>query len=121
MRQRIRDNRFLNPVQKELETSLKAAVGAEVAITAKGGVAPPPPLLCNIVLHEPDLFVMRLKRIVDGGQRRAVNLESKELWRQSALALIDRTPVHIARVTSRGGGPPKAPPPPPASMQHSAA
>nr|YP_010977812.1 reverse transcriptase [Calypogeia muelleriana]UYI31014.1 reverse transcriptase [Calypogeia muelleriana]UYI31056.1 reverse transcriptase [Calypogeia muelleriana] len=110
MRRRIRDNRFLNPVQKELETSLKAAVGAEVAITAKGGVGPPP-LLCNIVLHEPDLFVMRLKRIVDGGQRRAVNLESKELWRQSALALIDRTPVHIARVTSRGGTAEGTPPP----------
>nr|YP_009676025.1 reverse transcriptase [Solenostoma sphaerocarpum]QDE12842.1 reverse transcriptase [Solenostoma sphaerocarpum] len=100
MRRKIRDNRFLNLVQKELETSLKA-VGAEVAITAKGGGVAP--LLCNIVLHELDLFVMRLKRIVDRGRRWAVNLESKELWRQSALALIDRTPVHIARVTSRGG------------------
>nr|QIA60469.1 hypothetical protein [Trichocolea tomentella] len=98
MRRRIRDNRFLNLVQKELETSLKAG-GAEGATKAKGGGVGP--LLCNIVLHELDLFVMRLKRIVDRGRRWAVNLESKELWRQSATALIDRTPAHRARATSR--------------------
>nr|QIA60305.1 hypothetical protein [Herbertus dicranus] len=107
MRRRIRDTRFLDLVQKELETSLKAG-GAEGATKAKGGVAP---LLCNIVLHELDLFVMRLKRIVDRGRRWAVNLESKDLWRQSAAALIDRTPAHRARVTSPGGAT-EGPPPP---------
>nr|YP_009675941.1 reverse transcriptase [Ptilidium ciliare]QDE12717.1 reverse transcriptase [Ptilidium ciliare] len=96
MRRRIRDNRFLNLVQKELETSLKAAEGT----TKAKGVGP---LLCNIVLHELDLFVMRPKRIVDRGRRGAVNLESKELWRQSA-ALTDRTPAHRARVTFSSGG-----------------
>nr|YP_010399860.1 hypothetical protein NDD16_mgp13 [Nowellia curvifolia]QIA60593.1 hypothetical protein [Nowellia curvifolia]UQM88626.1 hypothetical protein [Nowellia curvifolia] len=106
MRRRIRDNRFLNLVQKELETSLKAGRAEGATKAKKGGVGP---LLCNIVLHELDLFVMRLKRIVDRGRRWAVNLESKELWRQSAAALIDRTPAHRARVTSPGGaaeGPP---------------
>nr|QGQ61897.1 hypothetical protein [Bazzania tridens] len=97
MRRRIRDNRFLDLVQKELETSLKAG-GAEGATRAKGGGGVGP-LICNIVLHEPDLFVMRLKRIVDRGRRWAVNLESKDLWRQSAAALIDRTPAHRARGT----------------------
>nr|QIA60058.1 hypothetical protein [Radula japonica] len=90
MQRRIRDNRFLNLVQKELETSLKA--GDEGTTKANKGVGP---LLCNIVLHELDLFVMRPKRIVDRGRRGAVNLESKELWRQSA-ALTDRTPAHRA-------------------------
>nr|YP_009465578.1 reverse transcriptase [Trilophozia quinquedentata]AUZ97199.1 reverse transcriptase [Trilophozia quinquedentata] len=106
MRRRIRDNRFLNLVQKELETGLKAG-GAEGATKAKKGRVAP--LLCNIVLHELDLFVMRPKRIVDRGRRWAVNLESKELWRRSAAALTDRTPAHRARVTYRGGtdeGPP---------------
>nr|QIA60017.1 hypothetical protein [Porella plumosa] len=96
MRRRIRDNRFLNLVQKELETSLKA--GAEGTTKAKGVG----PLLCNIVLHELDLFVMRPKRIVDRGRRGAVNLDSKELWRQSA-ALTDHTPAHRARVTFSSG------------------
>nr|QIA59683.1 hypothetical protein [Lunularia cruciata] len=94
MRRRIRDNRFLNLVQKEIKTSLRA--GAEGTTKGVG------PLLCNIVLHELDLFVMRLKRIVDRGRRRAVNPESKELWRQSA-ALIDRTTAHRARVTFPSG------------------
>nr|WHW95558.1 hypothetical protein [Aneura pinguis] len=94
MRRRIRDNRFLNLVRKELETTSPRAAGEEGTTKAKRR-----PLLCNIVLHEPDLFVMRPKRIVDRGRRRgAVNLESKELWRQSAL--IDRrTSAHGA-----GGG-----------------
>nr|QIA60805.1 hypothetical protein [Metzgeria leptoneura] len=94
MRRRIRDNRFLNLVREELETSPRAGAGGGGTTKAKGAA-----LLCNIVLHEPDLFVMRPKRIVDRGRRRgAVNLESKELWRQSA-ALIDRAPAHRA-----GGG-----------------
>nr|YP_009674926.1 reverse transcriptase [Haplomitrium hookeri]QDE12928.1 reverse transcriptase [Haplomitrium hookeri] len=97
MRRRIRDDRFLNLVQKELETSLGAGAGG--ATKAKGVG----PLLCNIVLHEPDLSVMRLKRIVDGGRRRgAVNPESKELWRQSA-AFIDRTTAHRARALRASG------------------
>nr|QIA59974.1 hypothetical protein [Frullania orientalis] len=101
MRRRIRDNRFLNLVQKELETSLKA--GAEGGTTNKAAAKGVGPLLCNIVLHELDLFVMRLKRIVDRGRRGAVNLESKELWRQSA-ALTGRTPPHRARVTTLSSG-----------------
>nr|QIA59932.1 hypothetical protein [Fossombronia cristula] len=92
MRRRIRDNRFLNLVQKKLKTSLEA--GAKGTTKAKGVG----PLLCNIVLHELDLFVMRLKRIVDRGRRGAVNPESKELWRQFA-ALTDRTPAHRAEGT----------------------
>uniref|UniRef100_UPI0030FE205A hypothetical protein n=1 Tax=Cyathodium cavernarum TaxID=351593 RepID=UPI0030FE205A len=92
MRRRIRDNRFLNLVQKEIKTNLRP--GAEDT-----GVGPLP---CNIVLHEPDLFVMRPKRIVDRGRRRAVNPKSKELWRQSA-ALIDRTTAHRARGTFPSG------------------
>nr|QIA60846.1 hypothetical protein [Makinoa crispata] len=94
MRRRIRDNRFLNLVQKELKTSLKA--GTEGTTKGVG------PLLCNIVLHELDLFVMRLKRIVDRGRRGAVNPKSKELWRQFA-ALTDRTPAHRAKVTLPSG------------------
>nr|YP_010881098.1 hypothetical protein QU395_mgp13 [Moerckia flotoviana]WIA66600.1 hypothetical protein [Moerckia flotoviana] len=92
MRRRIQDNRFLNLVQKELGTSRRLKAGGAEGTTAKVG-----PLLCNIVPHELDLFVMRLKRIVDRGRRGAVNPppESKELWRQSA-ALIDRTPAHRA-------------------------
>lgn len=98
MRRRIRDNRFLNLVQKELETtSLKA--GAEGTTKAKGVG----PLLCNIVLHELDLFVMRPKRIVDRGRRGAVNLESKELWLTSA-ALTDRSPAHRASSVTFSSG-----------------
>nr|QIA60224.1 hypothetical protein [Treubia lacunosa] len=99
MRRRIQDNGFLNLVQKELETSLRA--GAEGITKAKGAFGA---LLCNIVLHELDLFVMRLKRIVDRGRRGAVNPESKELWRQrQSAALIDRTTAHRARVTFPSG------------------
>ena len=108
MRRRIRDNRFLNLVQKELETSLKAG-GAEGATNVKRGRVGP--LLCNIVLHELDLFVMRLKRIVDRGRRWAVDLEPKDLWRRSAATLSERTPAHRARVTYRGGAD-EGPPPP---------
>nr|QIA60262.1 hypothetical protein [Ptychanthus striatus] len=99
MRRRIRDNRFLNLVQKELETSLKAEAEGGTNKVAKGVGY----LLCNIVLHELDLFVMRPKRIVDRGRRGAVNLKSKELWRQSA-ALTGRTPAHRARVTTFSSG-----------------
>nr|QIA60930.1 hypothetical protein [Aneura pinguis]WHW95810.1 hypothetical protein [Aneura pinguis]WHW96272.1 hypothetical protein [Aneura pinguis]WHW96314.1 hypothetical protein [Aneura pinguis] len=106
MRRRIRDNRFLNLVRKELETTSPRAAGEEEGTTK----AKRRPLLCNIVLHEPDLFVMRPKRIVDRGRRGAVNLESKELWRQSAL--IDRTSAHgagggAASSGGRLGGPPQ--------------
>nr|QIA60141.1 hypothetical protein [Haplomitrium mnioides]QIA60183.1 hypothetical protein [Haplomitrium mnioides] len=97
MRRRIRDDRFLDLIQKELETSLGAGAGG----TTKAGGALRA-LLCNIVLHEPDLSVMRLKRIVDRGRRGAVNPESGEFWRRSA-ALIDRTTAHRARARRASG------------------
>nr|QIA60721.1 hypothetical protein [Riccardia latifrons] len=93
MRRRIRDNRFLNLVRKELETMSPRAAGTTRAKRT---------LLCNIVLHEPDLSVMRPKRIVDRGRRGAVNLESKKLWRQSAL--IDRTSAHGAGGAAASSG-----------------
>nr|QIA60425.1 hypothetical protein [Plagiochila subtropica] len=104
MRRRIRDNKFLNLVQKELETSRRKAAGGAEGATKAGGVGP---FLCNIVLHELDLFVMRLKRIVDRGRRRwAVNLESPlELWRPATL--IDRTPAHRAGVRGPPPGHPR--------------
>ena len=106
MRRRIRDNRFLNLVQKELETSNKAkgAEGPKGPWAAKGAEG----LLCNIVLHELDLFVMRLKRIVDRGRRgvrrAAAALESKARSGSKSAALTGRTPAHRAKVTTLSSG-----------------
>lgn len=68
---RIRDQRFLNLVRKSLKTNLLLPGGAKekVAIgTPQGGIFSP--LLSNIILHELDLFIARLKNIVDRGKKR---------------------------------------------------
>nr|YP_003276004.1 hypothetical protein PlpuMp52 [Pleurozia purpurea] len=112
MRRRIRDNRFLNLFYQVLETSPSPSGvkggGCAAAAEGTGGGGPllcnTGGLLCNIVLHELDLFVMRLKRIVDrGGKGGGGGLTVNESWQQSA-ALIDRTPpAHRAALYASGG------------------
>jgi len=71
---KIQDHRFLNLVRKGLQANIllpddkrqKSLVG-----TPQGSIVSP--LLSNIVLHELDRFVNRLKRIVDRGVKRRQN------------------------------------------------
>lgn len=53
--------------------------------TPQGGVASP--LLANIVLHKLDMFIQRLKRIVDRGKQRGTNPEYSKLMARSSYLL----------------------------------
>ena len=76
LKRRIQDHKFLNLVQKGLQNWQAPSSGkAEwtIAATPQTGICTP--LICNIVLHELDMFILRLKRIVDTGKTKRVNPE----------------------------------------------
>lgn len=80
-------------VQKGMMESLVASARRGII---QGGFDP---LTCNIVLHEVDKFVTRLKRIVDRGRRQAVTPAFMDSAR-SALS-VDRTAHRVMTQSNR--------------------
>lgn len=71
LRLRIRDHRFLELIQAGLKTNIllkDKKVEKTLVGTPQGGVVSP--LLSNVVLHQLDLFLARLKGIIDRGVER---------------------------------------------------
>lgn len=71
LRQRIRDHRFLELIQAGLKANIlleDKRVEKTLVGTPQGGVVSP--LLSNVVLHQLDLFLARLKGIIDRGTER---------------------------------------------------
>lgn len=93
----------IGPLQKNILGSLKAS--ARRGITRDGF----DPLASNIVLHELDAFLMRLKRIVDRGRQRAITPTVFNAAR-SALA-FDQTAFRLVTQRNRtiSLGPPQDP------------
>ena len=91
-------------LEKHLMASLKAS--AHRGITRDGF----DPLASNIVLHELDTFLMRLKRIVDRGRRQAATTPAVFNVARNALAL-DRTTYRMVTQNNRtiSLGPPQDP------------
>lgn len=71
LRQRIRDHNFLELIQAGLKSNIllqDKRVEKTLVGTPQGGVVSP--LLSNVVLHQLDLFLARLKGIIDRGTER---------------------------------------------------
>ena len=78
LRRRIGDERFINTITKGLKSNVLLTTGKEektIVGTPQGGIASP--LIANIVLHELDQFVERIKKVIDRGKRRKMNSQYK--------------------------------------------
>ena len=101
LEENIRDQRFIHLIKKglqakvilpggEIESSCACASRKRRRLregigTPQGGVASP--LLANIVLHKLDMFIQRLKRIVDRGKQRGTNPDYSKLMARSSYLL----------------------------------